>query len=171
MNGRWDSVAWIEQLQHAVSGPLPAIVALGFSALLLFALLTLVARNRSLRLQLAGHGSRVEMNVSPPAGAPLAEPGAGTDIVRTPIDRLLPRHPLPLYLFALAISAAFWALGLALAPDKTRFLQSPEWHIQPFYLALAEQHVNHTSARDAKHHEDLSGGSCARWRYAGSARR
>jgi hypothetical protein len=42
---------------------------------------------------------------------------------------------LALYLLALAISVAFWALGLALAPDKTRFLQSPEWHIQPFYLA------------------------------------
>ncbi len=135
MDERLNIANWVEQLHHTVSNPPPAIVAWVLSALLLLALLTLAARNRRLRLQLSGRGSAAETRASLPSSPLLAEAGAGTDIERTPIDRLLPRRPLPLYPLALAISAAFWALGLALAPDKTRFLQSPEWHIQPFYLA------------------------------------
>jgi hypothetical protein len=132
MNGRSEGAAWMEQIQHAISGPTPAIIALGLSALLMLALLTLAARNRSLRLQLTGHGG-IETGAPQTAGAPLANPGRET--LRTPIDSILPRHPLAFYLLALVVSAAVWALGLALAPDKARFLQSPEWHIQPFYLA------------------------------------
>jgi hypothetical protein len=131
MNGRWEGAAWMEQVQHAISGPTPAIMALGLSALLVLALLTLAARNRSLRLQLAGGG--IETVAPRTAGAPLAD--VHSDVMRTPLDRILPHHPLAFYFLALAISVAVWALGLALAPDKTRFLQSPEWHIQPFYLA------------------------------------
>ncbi len=131
MNGRWEGAAWMEQVQHAISGPTPAIMALGLSALLVLALLTLAARNRSLRLQLAGGG--IETVAPRTAGAPLAD--VHSDVMRTPLDRILPHHPLAFYLLARAISVAVWALGLALAPDKTRFLQSPEWHIQPFYLA------------------------------------
>ena len=130
MNGRVETAAWIEQVQHAVSGPGPAILALGLSVLLVLTLLRLAARNRSLRLQLAGHGGETE---TPALRTPLA--GLGAETPRTPIDRLLPRHPLGFYLLAFAISGACWGLGLALAPDKTRFLASPEWHIQPFYLA------------------------------------
>jgi len=33
------------------------------------------------------------------------------------------------------LAAALWGLGLSLAPDRMRFLASPEWHYQPFYLA------------------------------------
>lgn len=133
MSGRVETAAWIEQVHHAVSGPMPAIVALGLSLLLLLALLTLAARNRSLRLQLAGHGGEIETPAPDTFRTPLADLGA--EAPRITIDRLLPRHPLGFYLLALVISVACWGLGLALAPDVTRFLQSPEWHIQPFYLA------------------------------------
>jgi hypothetical protein len=131
MNERAESAAWIEQVRHAISGPVPAIAALALCALLLLALLMLAARHRSLRAQLAGHAS----GVAPAgvAGAPLLDASAAG--LRSPMDRVLPRHPLAFYLLALAISAACWGLGFALAPDKARFLQSPEWHIQPFYLA------------------------------------
>lgn len=36
---------------------------------------------------------------------------------------------------ALLVAAVCWTLGLSLAPDRRRFLTSPEWHFQPFYLA------------------------------------
>lgn len=133
MNGRLETAAWIEQVQHAVSGPVAAIVALGLSVLLLLALLGLAARNRSLRLQLAGHGGAIETAAPGGFGTPLADLGA--EALRTPVDRVLPRHPTAFYLLVLLISAACWGLGFALAPDKPRFLQSLEWHIQPFYLA------------------------------------
>jgi hypothetical protein len=100
----------------------------GIVAVLLLALLVLAARNRNLRSQLAGYAVAHE----PPAPRTIATPTAD----RAPIDLLLPRHPMAFYLLALLVSAACWALGLALAPDVTRFLRSPEWHIQPFYLAV-----------------------------------
>jgi hypothetical protein len=74
MNGRSEGAAWMEQVQHAVSGPVPAIIVLILSALLVLALLTLVARNRSLRLQLAGYGGGAETAAPRTAGAPLADP-------------------------------------------------------------------------------------------------
>ncbi len=133
MIGGVEAAAWIEQVQHVVSGPVPAVMAFGLSVLLGLALLRLGARNRSLRLQLADHGGESETPALHTFDTPLA--GLGAEIPHTPIDRLLPRHPLGFYLLAFAISAACWGLGFALAPDKGRFLKSPEWHIQPFYLA------------------------------------
>jgi hypothetical protein len=55
--------------------------------------------------------------------------------MRTPIDRLLPRHPLAFYLLVLIVSVGCWGVGFAITPNVPRFLQSKEWHIQPFYLA------------------------------------
>jgi hypothetical protein len=55
--------------------------------------------------------------------------------MRAPIDRLLPRHPLVFYLLVLIVSAGCWAVGFAITPSVPRFLESREWHIQPFYLA------------------------------------
>lgn len=130
MDGRG---AWIESIQHSLSGPIPALAALALAALLLLALLTLAARHRNLHSQLTGHAGGVDTQTAGTASTPLADLGA--DVQRTPIDRVLPRHPVAFYLIALAISAACWGLGFALASDKARFLQSPEWHIQPFYLA------------------------------------
>ena len=43
---------------------------------------------------------------------------------------------MPLFLVLVVVLAAgSWALGYALAPSKDRFLASPEWRFQPFYLA------------------------------------
>lgn len=133
MDWRAESAAWIERVQGVANGPVLAIGALCLSALLLTALLVLAARNRRLQWQLAGSHGRGDTIASNTAGAPTADFNA--ELTRTPIDRILPRHPLAFYLLALVISASCWGLGLALAPDVTRFLQSPEWHIQPFYLA------------------------------------
>jgi hypothetical protein len=103
-----------------------AIGALCVAVVLLIALIVLAARHRRLRLQLAAPGA------AGPSGTADMLPAA---IMRTPIDRVLPRHPAVFYPLALVISAACWGLGLALAPSVPRFLQSREWHIQPFYLA------------------------------------
>jgi hypothetical protein len=130
MDWRAESAAWIERVQGAANGPVLAIGALCLSAVLLTALLVLAARNRRLQWQLAGQG---QTELTSPTRE--ASPVPRTELMSTPIDRVLPRHPVAFYLLALAISAACWGLGLALAPDMTRFLQSPEWHIQPFYLA------------------------------------
>jgi hypothetical protein len=104
-----------------------AIGAVCVSIVLLLALIVLAARFRRLQSRLAE--------------APWAEGPAGTadiphaEVARTPLDWLLPRHPAVFYPLVVIVSAAAWGLGLALAPSVPRFLQSSEWHIQPFYLA------------------------------------
>lgn len=45
------------------------------------------------------------------------------------------RSPRGFLTLALLVAAVCWTLGLSLAPDRRRFLTSPEWHYQPFYLA------------------------------------
>ena len=45
------------------------------------------------------------------------------------------RGPRGFLMLALLATLLCWSLGLLLAPDKKRFLSSPEWHYQPFYLA------------------------------------
>src|SRR5262249_58446394 len=40
------------------------------------------------------------------------------------------------YWLAVVLSLGSWLVGLALAPSVPRFLQSPEWHVQPAYLVV-----------------------------------
>jgi hypothetical protein len=111
----------------AESTALLAIAASGAAVVLLLALLVLAARYRRLQRQ---------MVQAPGAGAPAgAADVPPAQITRTPIDRLLPSHPVAFYLLAVVVSALSWGLGLALAPNVPLFLESREWHIQPFYLA------------------------------------
>ncbi len=45
------------------------------------------------------------------------------------------RSPRGFLTLAMLVAAVCWSLGLLLTPDRRRFLMSPEWHCQPFYLA------------------------------------
>jgi len=100
MDWRTERAAWIER---AASGPLLAIGTLCVSMLLLLALLVLAARNRRLRLQLAGQGGSGK-GTSGTVDAPSAGPQA--EAIRTPIDRVLPRHPLASHPVALVLARA-----------------------------------------------------------------
>lgn len=108
--------------------------ALGISVALLLGLLALGARYRRLQSQIAGQVPRVEEPLAT-AGAAAAAPAWDPATMRTPVDYLLPRHPVAFYLLVLVVSAGCWGVGLAITPSVPRFLQSTEWHIQPFYLA------------------------------------
>lgn len=130
MDWRAESAAWIERVQDIANGPVLAIGALFLSALLLMALLVLAARNRRLQWQLVGQGQTEVISRTREAS-----PVPRTELVSTPVDRVLLGRPLAFYVLALLIPAAVWGLGLALAPSPAAFLQSAEWHIQPFYLA------------------------------------
>lgn len=44
--------------------------------------------------------------------------------------------PRGFVMLALLAAAVCWSFGLLLAPDRKRFFSSPEWHFQPFYLAV-----------------------------------
>ncbi len=50
------------------------------------------------------------------------------------VQRLI-RSPRGFLTLAMLVAAICWSLGLLLAPERKRFLTSPEWHYQPFYLA------------------------------------
>ena len=54
---------------------------------------------------------------------------------RALIDRILPRRPRTFLLAVGALAVACWGAGLALATDPYAFLTSPEWQLQPLYLA------------------------------------
>jgi hypothetical protein len=63
----------------------------------------------------------------------------GLTFVRAPqsgLDRLLPARTGPFLAVVLGIAALFWAAGFALAGDRTKFLQQPEWWVGPLYLAV-----------------------------------
>jgi hypothetical protein len=47
----------------------------------------------------------------------------------------LARSPRGFLMLALIVALVCWSLGLLITPDRKRFLTSPEWHYQPFYLA------------------------------------
>jgi hypothetical protein len=50
------------------------------------------------------------------------------------IDRVLPRRPSTFLAAVFGIAAACWLLGLLLANDRARFLQTREWYAQLLYL-------------------------------------
>jgi hypothetical protein len=52
-----------------------------------------------------------------------------------PIDRVFPARPWPFLALVVLVAAGAWLLGLLLAPDRQRFLASPEWRFMPFYVA------------------------------------
>ena len=52
-----------------------------------------------------------------------------------PLDRVFPARTKPFITLVLAVAIGAWFVGLALAPDKAKFLASPEWRFMPFYLA------------------------------------
>lgn len=52
------------------------------------------------------------------------------------IDRVLPAQPLPFILVVGSIVTLFWLAGLLLAADPSQFLTVPDWHVQPFFLAV-----------------------------------
>ena len=109
------------------------MAATGVSLALLLALIAVSVRYARLRdiLETGGIYGHEPAAVPGGQGGPTA-PDSGS---RALVDRLLPRS-VPLFLVLVVVLAAgSWALGYALAPDKDRFLASPEWRFQPFYLA------------------------------------
>jgi hypothetical protein len=50
------------------------------------------------------------------------------------IDRVLPSRPRPFILVVLGLSVGCWLLGLLLASDRMKFLESREWYAQLLYL-------------------------------------
>jgi hypothetical protein len=72
------------------------------------------------------------------ANVPLPKGNAGLSLERVPLtllDRWLPARPIPFVGAVAAISGACWLAGLVLAADKHRFLASPDWQLQPLFLA------------------------------------
>jgi hypothetical protein len=120
--------AWIAEL-HGAGGPVVTIGALGVAVILLLALILLAVQNRRLQAALATRAPGTE----PTFGVPEVPPDRVA--VRTPLDLVLLGRPVPFYALAVSMPVACWVLGLVLAPSKPRFLQSSEWHVQPFYLA------------------------------------
>lgn len=52
----------------------------------------------------------------------------------SPIDRVFPRRPGPFLMMIATVALGCWLAGYLLAPDVGRFLRSPEWLFQPFYI-------------------------------------
>jgi hypothetical protein len=123
------TLAWMDELHRAGGSPL-TIGALGAAVVLLLVLIALAVHNRRLQAALA-----VQAPGAGPAFGLAAAPPPAADATRTLLDRLLLGHPAAFYALSLSIPVACWVLGLVLAPSKPRFLQSSEWHVQPFYLA------------------------------------
>jgi hypothetical protein len=119
----------MKELLDAGGTPL-TIAALSAAVVLLLALIVLALHNRRLQAALAVQAP----GAAPASGLPEAPPPAAEG-ARTLLDRVLLGRPRAFYALALSIPAACWALGLVLAPSTPRFLQSSEWHVQPFYLA------------------------------------
>jgi hypothetical protein len=72
---------------------------------------------------------------------PLAARAEGTTLTLTRpslpgLDRWLPAHTRPFLGVVAAVVVAFWLAGYVLAADKARFLASPEWIVQPAFLAV-----------------------------------
>jgi hypothetical protein len=129
MDWRAGSAAILEQFDHATGGSLLATGALGISTVLLLSLVVLAARHMRLLRELATERRRAVGQQDAP---PLDQQG---ELIRTSIDSLLLRNPVSFYLMVAVLSATCWLAGWTIATNVPRFLASPEWHIQPFYLA------------------------------------
>jgi hypothetical protein len=121
--------AWINELLAAGGAPL-TIGGLSAAVVLLLALIVLAVHNRRLQAALA-----IQAPGAGPAFGLAEAPRPAAETARTLLDWVLLGHPAAFYALALSIPVACWVLGLVLAPSKQRFLQSSEWHVQPFYLA------------------------------------
>jgi hypothetical protein len=53
----------------------------------------------------------------------------------TLVDRWLPAKPARFLTSVIVFAALLWVAGLLLAGDKGKFLASPDWQLQPLYLA------------------------------------
>jgi hypothetical protein len=123
----------LEFFEGMLNGKWVAMAATGVSLALLLALISVSVRYARLRdiLETGGIYGHDPAAVPGRQGAPTALDSGS----RALIDRLLPRS-VPLFLaLVVVLAAGSWALGYTLAPDKARFLASPEWRFQPFYLA------------------------------------
>jgi hypothetical protein len=52
------------------------------------------------------------------------------------IDRVLPARPWPFLVVVVGVVLLFWLSGYLLAADRAQFLTVPDWHVQPFFLAV-----------------------------------
>ncbi len=115
-----------------------AAAALAAAILLLVALVALSLRYIELRRQLAAKdqpsGQGFVYSAIPSweeLGPPMSLEGEG----RALIDRVLPRRPRNFLLAVGTLAVACWLAGFALTNDAYAFLVSPEWQVQPLYLA------------------------------------
>jgi hypothetical protein len=115
------------------SAKLVAMAATAVSLALLLELIVVSVRYARLRGILEAGGLYEPEATAAPGrhGAPIT-PDTGP---RALVDRLLPRNVALFLLLVVLLAGGSWALGFALAPNKDRFLASPEWRFQPLYLA------------------------------------
>jgi hypothetical protein len=91
---------------------------------------------------LPGAGGRSVSRRAPNAPARVSDPGLASPRIsldRSPhatLDRVLPRHGRDVVVALLGVAVATWLAGLLLAADRARFLTTPEWLVQPLYLAV-----------------------------------
>ncbi len=122
----------LEFLEGLLSARWVAAATTGVSLALLLALIVVSVRYARLRGILEAGGFYDPDAVVPGRqGHPPALDHGSLALV----DLLVPRS-VPLFLaLVIVLAAGSWALGYALAPSKDRFLASPEWRLQPVYLA------------------------------------
>jgi len=130
MDWRAEFTVVLGHTYRLADGPLVAIGASCISVMLLLALLILAARHARLTRLLAAQAPGAEELTATLAPAPQ------NALIPTPIDGILPGSTVAFYLWVVGLSMGCWLVGLALAPSVSRFLQSPEWHVQPAYLAV-----------------------------------
>lgn len=128
----------IGQIERLSSLRWLAGAALGAALVLLLALLVLFLRYVELRRRLAEKdapsGQGFVYSAIPSweeLGPPMSLEGEG----RALIDRVLPRRPRNFLLAVAALAMGCWLAGLALTDNAYAFLTSPEWQLQPLYLA------------------------------------
>ena len=79
---------------------------------------------------------------APRPSARAADPGLASpriSLERSPyatLDRVLPKHPRGVLVALAVVAAATWLLGWLVAADRSRFVTTREWLVQPLYLAV-----------------------------------